>query len=134
MARTVAEWVGKSDDAMPPPRVRLRIFQAHGGRCYRTDRVIRPGDKWALDHIIAIINGGKNIESNLAPILTEEHKVKTAEDREEKRKTDAMTKKVFGISRPKTPIKSAGFAPSDKPAPKIAKQHLPPRPIYENVE
>jgi hypothetical protein len=35
------------------------------------------GDKWQLDHIVALINGGEHRESNLAPILDAEHKAKT---------------------------------------------------------
>jgi hypothetical protein len=82
---------------MPPPRVRLRIFTAHGGRCYLTGRLITPQDKWCLDHIIAIINGGKNEELNLAPVLDEAHKAKTADDVAEKANVDAKAKSHLGI-------------------------------------
>jgi 5-methylcytosine-specific restriction protein A len=111
MSRSVDQWIGATDDAMPPPRVRLRVFQAHGGRCYRSGRLIRAGDKWALDHIIAIINGGKNIESNLAPILEDSHKEKTAEDLAIKSKTYRMAAKFNGTwPKAKAKIRSRGFA------------------------
>jgi 5-methylcytosine-specific restriction protein A len=111
MIRALAQWIGATDDAMPPPRVRLRIFQAHGGRCYRSGRLIRAGDKWALDHILAIINGGKNVESNLAPILEDAHKEKTAEDLAIKSKTYRMAAKHAGTwPKSKTPLKSRGFS------------------------
>lgn len=111
MSRKVDVWQGATDDAMPPPRVRLRIFQAHGGRCYRSGRLIRAGDKWALDHILAIINGGFNVESNLAPILEDAHKEKTAEDLAIKSKTYRMAAKFNGTwPKSKTPLKGRGFS------------------------
>ncbi len=60
MSREVAEWIGKTDDSMPPERVRLRILRRYNFTCYKTGVPIAPGSKWQLDHIIAIINGGKN--------------------------------------------------------------------------
>lgn len=113
MTRELPIWRGKTDDEMPPPRVRLRIFQAHGGRCYRSGRLIRAGDKWALDHVLAIINGGKNDELNLAPILDDSHKEKTAEDMAIKSKTYRMAAKNNGTwPKSKRPLKSRGFEPS----------------------
>lgn len=97
MARSVPIWVGATDNAMPPPRVRLRIFEAHGGRCYLTGRLITPQDKWCLDHVIAIANKGANREDNLAPVLEEPHKIKTAADVAEKAKVAATAKKHLGI-------------------------------------
>lgn len=97
MTRALPEWIGSTDDAMPPPRVRLRIFQAHGGRCYRSGRAIRAGDKWALDHVLAIINGGENRERNLAPILEESHKEKNEEDMDTKSKTYRMARNDAGL-------------------------------------
>ncbi len=43
MPRKVKEWIGKTDDTMPPPSVRLRIFEKHGGRCRLTDKKILAG-------------------------------------------------------------------------------------------
>ena len=104
MARSVPEWIGKTDDAMPSKAVRLRIFDAHGGRCHVTGRKIGAGDKWALDHITALCNGGENRESNLAPILEEAHKAKTAEDVAIKAKTNRIRAKHLGLHKPKTPL------------------------------
>ena len=95
--RAVPEWIGKTDDSQVPPRVRLRVFEHFGGRCYLSGRLIRPGDKWEIEHMVALSNGGGNRESNLAPVLAEEHKVKTAQDRSVKAKTDRMRKKHLGI-------------------------------------
>lgn len=101
--RSVPEWVGKTDDAMPPPRVRARIFEAHGGKCHRSGRKIMPGDKWALDHLLAIANGGANRESNLAPILCDgPHQEKTAEDMKVKAKIERVRKRHLGIRKPRS--------------------------------
>lgn len=64
MSRTVAEWIGKTDDTSAPPRVRLRVFERCEGKCHRCGRKIRPGDGWTLEHLIALINGGENREGN----------------------------------------------------------------------
>ena len=84
MPRTVKEWIGKNDDQSPPTHVRLRVFDRHRGVCHRSKRKIYPGEFWQCDHVVALINGGENRESNLAPILTDKHKEKTAEDVAEK--------------------------------------------------
>ena len=104
MPRTLPEWIGATDDAMPPPRVRLRIFEAHGGCCHVSGRKIRPGDEWHLDHVMALIDGGENRECNLAPILAVEHKAKTAEEVARKAKVDRVRKKHLGIKARKSVI------------------------------
>lgn len=98
MARTVPEWRGATDDTPPPPRVRLRVLERFGGRCYLSGREIRPGDPWQCDHIIALSNGGENRESNLAPALAEAHAEKTAVDRQIKAKADSIRKRHLGIA------------------------------------
>lgn len=102
MSREVPEWIGATPDTPIPPRVRLRVFEAYGGKCYRSGRKIMAGDKWQVDHVIAIINGGENRESNLAPILDAEHKTKTRADVATKSKTARMRAKFLGIY-PKSP-------------------------------
>ena len=101
-ARAVPEWIGATPDAKIPPRVRLRVFERHNGVCYLSKRKIRPGDKWQLDHIKALVNGGTHSEGNLAPVLVEPHKAKTAADVAEKAKIDRIRKKHLGIdTKPK---------------------------------
>lgn len=102
MTRTVEEWRGRTDDERAPPRVRARVFAAHGGVCHRTGRKIMPGEAWELDHVVALINGGRNVESNLAPILAgKPHREKTSEDMAIKAKTARMRAKHLGITRSK---------------------------------
>lgn len=111
MSRTVPEWIGKTDDTPVPPRVRLRVFERYEGRCYITGRKIRPGDAWECDHVKAIINGGENRESNLAPALADKHRHKTDADLSTKSKTARMKAKHLGVF-PQSPfkIRSRGFS------------------------
>lgn len=54
MSRAVEEWIGKTADAPIPPRVKLRVFEAHGGRCHLSGRKIMPGELWECDHVKAL--------------------------------------------------------------------------------
>lgn len=96
--RSVREWVGRTDDSMPPPTVRLRIFRAHDGRCHLSGKKIMPGDKWHLDHIKELWEGGENRESNMAPALEDPHRDKSAAALSRKAKADAVAKKHLGIA------------------------------------
>lgn len=96
MARAVPEWVGATPDTPVPPRVRVRVFEAYNGRCYLSGKKIMPGDKWEIEHKRAIINGGENRESNLAPALKDKHAEKTLDDLAEKSKVYRMKAKHLG--------------------------------------
>ena len=98
--REVPEWIGKTDNTPAPPRVRLRVFEKYKGTCYLSGIKIMPGDKWELEHIVAIINGGENRESNMAPALAKPHKVKTAADMAQKSKDYRVRAKHAGIKKP----------------------------------
>ena len=102
MSRTVPEWIAKRDDDAIPPRVKVRVFERHGGRCHISGRLIRAGEAWQCDHIIALINGGEHREMNLAPALTAPHKAKTAEDVAEKSKVYRKRSNHLGIKKPRT--------------------------------
>lgn len=99
--RSTPEWIGKTDDERVPDRVRLRVFDRHNGVCYLSGRKIRAGEKWELEHMKALCNGGEHRESNLAPALVAPHKVKTKADRREQAKTNAKRKSNLGIKRAK---------------------------------
>lgn len=113
--RSVPNWVGATDDAKVPDRVKLRIFEREGGRCWLTGRKINPGDAWDLDHKIALCNGGTHSEDNLAPALREEHRKKTAEDVRMRAKADRVRKKHLGIHRPKYPMPGSKASGWKKP-------------------
>lgn len=84
MSRSVDEWIGKNDDTAIPTRVRIRVFDAAHGQCHCCGRKISAGEYWQADHIIALINGGANAESNLRPACRNCCYTKTAEDQAEK--------------------------------------------------
>lgn len=100
MTRTLPEWIGKSDDAAIPPRVRVRVFDRHGGRCHLSGSRIRAGEAWDCDHIIALANGGEHRESNFAPALKAPHREKTKADVAEKSRVYRKRTKHLGIKKP----------------------------------
>lgn len=104
MSRTVPEWIGKTDDTRPPPRVRARLFEAYGGICQLSTTKILTGMQWDLDHKVALINGGENRESNLWPVLRKAHREKTKQDVALKAKADRVRKKHLGIAPQKKKI------------------------------
>lgn len=66
MPRSLSEWIGRTPDTLVPPRVRWRVFQRSGRRCAGAcRRRLRIGARFTCDHIIALINGGQNRETNL---------------------------------------------------------------------
>lgn len=95
------EWIGKTDDSVPPPRVRLRVFVRFNGICQECTTKIAV-KRWVLDHRIALINGGENRESNLGPIHEACNKIKTAADVAEKAVTARVRAKHIGIKKPRT--------------------------------
>jgi 5-methylcytosine-specific restriction endonuclease McrA len=99
--RAVPEWRGKSDDTAIPARVKLRVFEKYKGTCYLSGRKILAGDKWEVEHIIALANGGEHREDNLAPALIEPHKEKTKADRKITSKIARVRKKHLGLIKPK---------------------------------
>jgi len=79
--RSLPEWIGKTDDSRPPPRVRLRLFEAFNRCCQcGCGRPIAESERWELDHTKALVDGGENRESNLRPLLVAHHRRKTKDD------------------------------------------------------
>jgi 5-methylcytosine-specific restriction endonuclease McrA len=97
--RSVDEWVGKSDDQAVPDRVKVRVFERYNGTCYLSGVKIRPGDKWQVEHIVALANGGEHRESNMAPALSVPHKEKTKLDLKIKAKIARVRKRHLGIKK-----------------------------------
>jgi 5-methylcytosine-specific restriction protein A len=111
MSRATKEWIGKTHDSKIPARVKLRVFERHGGVCHLSGRKIAAGEPWDCDHVVALINGGEHRESNLAPALRDKHKEKTAADVAEKATIARKAKANLGIKLPPAkPIQSPGFA------------------------
>lgn len=132
MARSIAEWIAKHDDTNAPPRVRLRVYEAHNGICWLSKRKIEAGEKWELHHKVALIEGGENRESNLAPVLVAPHKAETKRQMAKKKKVNRTRKKHLGIAAPKQKIPSPGFQKSSKKS-RFTKAPLEPRQLYGKV-
>jgi len=96
MPRAVEEWVATDAAERAPPRVRVRVFDAKGGRCHRCRRKLRPGDHWTLEHVKALINGGANRENNLDITCDWCLPEKNAEDVAEKSRVYSIRSKHVG--------------------------------------
>lgn len=102
--RNVPEWIGKTDDSRIPPRVRLRVFEAYGGKCAECSVKLGPQMPHDIDHTHALANGGENRESNLRPLCKPCHKPKTAADVAMKKKDRRVRQKHLGITPQKAII------------------------------
>lgn len=80
MSRSLPEWIGKTDDTPIPPRVKLRIFERFNQRCNNCNLLIVGKLLPRYDHIIALINGGQNRESNIQLLCSGCHDDKTKGD------------------------------------------------------
>lgn len=93
MSRSTPEWIGESDDQAIPARVKIRVFDAFGGRCAICTLKIAGKFRPAYDHVTALINGGENRETNLQLLCVPCHAGKT--------KTDVAEKSVLARKRAK---------------------------------
>ena len=97
--RSRPEWIGKNGDADPPDRVKLRIFEAHGGACATCKRKLYPGDRIEYDHVRPLWQGGENRESNLQPLCGGCHQPKTVAEAKQRAKSLRIRKAQAGIRR-----------------------------------
>lgn len=121
--RQVKEWKGRTDDAMPPPMVRLRIFENAGGICHLCETKIHAVQKWHASHLKSIWDGGENREKNIAPAHEKCHQRHTAQERSEQCAAKQKKAKHLGIRKPssfqsrgfeKAPPQNRATAPIDK--------------------
>lgn len=82
MSRAVPEWIGATDDAPAPLRVKARIVGRQNGicACGCSVKLGMAGERIEFDHEIALILGGANAEGNLRALRAPCHKVKTKAD------------------------------------------------------
>jgi 5-methylcytosine-specific restriction protein A len=101
MSRAVGEWIGRTDDEAIPPRVKVRIFERAGGKCAKCERPIAGSVRPAYDHIVPLIAGGGNRESNLQLLCVSPcHAEKTRADVAEKSMVARKRMKHLGIRKP----------------------------------
>src|SRR5690606_5689949 len=96
------------------------------------------GKKWALDHVTALINGGENRETNLAPVHIACHAEKTAKDVAEKARIAAKRRKHIGIvDAPKMQGRPFPKTTKSSRREKVAANKLPvprPRALFADKE
>ena len=114
------------------PTQRLKLFEAHSGKCALCGLQIHAGDKWIDEHLRALALGGSNDFDNRAPVHLACAEAKTHQQdmpRIVKAKRQKMSS--LGIKRGTAPkIESRGFEPSSK-TPRISKMQLPPKELYK---
>ena len=100
--RSVPEWVGKTDDTPIPARVQLRVTKKYDKTCQICFAPITSGVE--IDHRVALVNGGRNAEFNLAPVHPKCHRAKTREDVAEKAATYRTQAHHLGIRKSRHPM------------------------------
>ena len=108
---------------------RLALLKAHDGKCYLCNGAIGVGEKWEIEHVIALEISGDDSDENCRPAHAKCHKAKTVKDAATIAKAKRREIKNQGATAPKQKIKSAPFAKAERPE-KTRKQSLPPRAIY----
>ncbi len=117
--------------SMSPSR-RLRIWEAHSGRCCLCGQKIDGSrEKWIVEHIRALGLAGEDTDDNCAPAHETCRRVKDKEDMAMIAKAKAMKRHHLGIKKAGQKIKSAPFPKTEKAMKCQPKPTLPPRKIYE---
>lgn len=99
MPRSTPEWIGRTDDAMPPRSVFDRLWDKQDGKDAITGLPFTSKDRIVRDHIVPLADGGENRESNLQLITVETHKVKTGAEATERGKTRRIHERARGYER-----------------------------------
>lgn len=121
MSRTVKPWHGRTDDAMPPKSVKLRILDRQQNKCAITGRPFDSKNKPQFDHKTPLWLGGANSEENLQAIHADPHKRKTAAEATVRGKVKANAAKHVLPPAPSRPIQSKGFPRSHHAAKREAR-------------
>jgi len=112
--------------------MRVRIFDAASGVCHLCKLPINAtrGEKWHVEHVKPLWEGGSDDESNMAPAHVDCHATKSSEEAAPRAKGTRQRASHIGIKRDGPKIANRGFPPSGKP-PREPKSTLPPRNLYE---
>ncbi|MET3924555.1 HNH endonuclease [Devosia sp. 2618] len=112
MARSVPEWIGKTDDSMPGQLVRDRISAQQGDAC-KCGRKFGPGVRANCDHIVPLADEGENRESNLQMLCNWCHVEKTSAEATSRAKSRRIRAKHLGLDQAtnnrRPSFQSAGF-------------------------
>jgi 5-methylcytosine-specific restriction endonuclease McrA len=114
------------------PTQRLKMFEAHGGKCCICKGQIIAGEKWIDEHIRPLALGGGNEIENRGPAHGTCAAGKTTADMAQIVKAKAQKRAALGI---KAEVKQIESAPMPKAA-KASKNINPlgaPRPMFEDI-
>lgn len=106
MSREVPEWIGRNDDSAIPERVKLRVYHKAKGLCAACKLHWLNGQ---YDHVIPLILGGENKETNLQFLCVPCHSAKTKLDVKLKAKVARVRKRHLGIKKPRTILGGKNF-------------------------
>lgn len=82
---------------------RVRIFLAAGGLCHICGlKIDAPKQRWEVEHVKPLWNGGADDEANLRPAHVECHARKTADEAAPRAKTTRIAARNLGIRKPRT--------------------------------
>lgn len=89
---------------------RLRIFEAHGGRCCLcAGKIDGVRQKWTIEHLIALGLGGKDDDENCAPAHDTCRRGKDKLDVAAIAKAKRIKAKHLGIPKPKSSLSHPRF-------------------------
>lgn len=125
-ARAIPDWRGRTPEAMPPKTVFDRIYARQGGKDAITGLPFTSKDRIVRDHIVPLIDGGENCESNLQLITEYQHKLKTAREAMTRGKERRVRAKARGYVTGQPKRKLGSRDPSWQPR--------PPRDIWADLE
>jgi 5-methylcytosine-specific restriction protein A len=126
MPRSVPEWIGKTDNAMPPRSVFDRLWEKQDGKDAITGLPFTSKDRVVRDHIVPLADGGENCESNLQLITEATHKLKTGAEATERGKSRRIHERDRGYVRAPSRLRGAGF-------PKREPQRTASRPLRSKL-
>jgi len=101
--RPVTAWVGDRPDQSIPPRVADRVLRRFRFCCWNCGRDVRGGKPWTLEHLVALINGGFNAETNLGVTCDLCTPIKNRQDVSQKAETYRKRAKYMGLVKRKHP-------------------------------
>lgn len=102
-----------------------RLFLLHNGICCNCGKQIRTGEKWFIEHVDALVLGGKETDDNRRPSHVEKCKAKKdAADAAARSKRDEIITKDWQREAPK--LRGRSF-------PKSRPQHSATTPLSKRV-
>lgn len=102
--------VGTTKRGSMSPMRRLRIFEAHGGRCCLcAGKIDGVRQKWTIEHLIALGLGGKDDDENCAPAHDTCRRDKDKFDVAAIAKAKRIKAKHLGIAKPKSSLSHPRF-------------------------